>query len=243
MFSQTENTQQIPATTAEIPTCSSVLKDINFAMGSPAQDSFALQLSSAFCLTDLKAFQQVTITLQPCATCRAIPKNLGATVFFNDQNLENLQNGVATEFTAFKFVQSATLSVKTNIVHDLGNNLFAPDNIFYSIKTSLQQSTSFQVTLISQPEVVHHYVTYFTWLDLVAGVGGIALILYFVLSLLVPTDFILKNTLLRQTQSAVQTHSNLMPKFHMMNDSVGEMLTVAKDMIHHRQRAPTGNCC
>jgi len=90
---------------------------------------------------------------------------------------------------------------------------------------------------------VHHYVTYFTWLDLVAGVGGIALILYAVLSLLVPTDFLLKTTLLRQTQSAVQTYSHLVPKFHTMNDSAGEMLTVAKDMINHRQRAPPGNCC
>jgi hypothetical protein len=38
VFSQTDNIQQIPATTTEIPACSSILKDINFAIGSPAQD-------------------------------------------------------------------------------------------------------------------------------------------------------------------------------------------------------------
>ena len=91
--------------------------------------------------------------------------------------------------------------------------------------------------------MTNHYVTFFTWLDFAAGIGGVGLVLYAVLSVLVPTDFMFLTTMLDRTQSAVQTNSFLMPKFHVMNDSVNDMIAVAKDIINHKQRAPPGNCC
>ncbi len=79
---------------------------------------------------------------------------------------------------------------------------------------------------------------YYTVIDLLAEVGGLALTTYFLLQFFVPSDLLFISEMVDKTQTSLQLKTHLNPRFHNMNDSAGEMLTVAKDIFAKRIRVP-----
>lgn len=77
---------------------------------------------------------------------------------------------------------------------------------------------------------------YYTLIDFLTEIGGLAVTAYYVLLLFVPRDFLFISDLVNRTQTTLQVKTHLYPRFHNMNDSAGEMLTVAKDIFAKRVR-------
>ena len=94
----------------------------------------------------------------------------------------------------------------------------------------------FSVSVQADPWKVQHYVAYYTSADLLIFLTFLACFLYIVAgAFLVPTRSLLLDYLLAET-SVIQRASHLQPKWHIMNDSVNEMVTVGRDTISHRER-------
>ena len=94
----------------------------------------------------------------------------------------------------------------------------------------------FSVEILASPSKLSHYTGYYTWADLVTFLTVLATLLYILANaLVVPTRSLLLDYLLAETV-VIQRASHLNPKWHIMNDSVQEMVTVGRDTISHRQR-------
>ena len=63
----------------------------------------------------------------------------------------------------------------------------------------------------------------------------VVLVAYFVLQRFVPVKDFLIDHILKET-AIVQQHSTVRPKWHIMSDSVTEMVTVGKDALRHRTK-------
>ena len=76
--------------------------------------------------------------------------------------------------------------------------------------------------------------TYYTWADLVVFIVSISILLITICStFIVPTREFLYDYLISET-AVVQRNSHMRPKWHIMNDSVNEMVTVGRETIRHR---------
>ena len=94
----------------------------------------------------------------------------------------------------------------------------------------------FAVTVKASSSKLSHFLTFYTWADLMIFLTFLFAFLYVLASaLLVPTRSFLLDYLLGET-TVIQRASHLHPKWHIMNDSVNEMVTVGRDTISHRER-------
>jgi hypothetical protein len=57
-----------------------------------------------------------------------------------------------------------------------------------------------------------------------------------VLQFFVPRDLLFITDMINKTQTTLLMKTHLNPRFHNMEDSAGEMLTVAKDIFSKRTR-------
>ena len=94
-----------------------------------------------------------------------------------------------------------------------------------------QQVTTLAISI--DPVATRHFLVFYEVTDLVSDGVIAAIILYFILQLLVPTKTFLLDRLIEDT-SIIQQRSHLMPKWHIVGDSIHEMVVVGKD--HMRKR-------
>lgn len=104
------------------------------------------------------------------------------------------------------------------------------------IYTTLSSTYTNQATFGIDSDQIDNYVVYYTIIDLLTEIGGLALTSYFLLQFLVPSDLLFISAMVDRTQTSLQMKAHLYPRFHNMNDSAGEMLTVAKDIFAKRVR-------
>lgn len=93
-----------------------------------------------------------------------------------------------------------------------------------------------QITLGVNNEQVDIFAAYYTIIDLLIDLGGLAAATYFILHFFVPSEFLFISHMVDRTQTSLQKKTHLNPRFHNMNDSAVEMLTVAKDIFAKRTR-------
>ena len=108
---------------------------------------------------------------------------------------------------------------------------------FVAVSTAASQPSGVLELQISS-EQIEYYAAYYTLFDLLADCGGLAISLYFVLRIFIPSEFLFYSDLVEKMQTSLLVKSHLNPRFHNMNDSAAEMLTVAKDIFAKRVRVP-----
>ena len=86
-----------------------------------------------------------------------------------------------------------------------------------------------------------HLLVFYEVSNLISDAVIAAILLYYILSLLVPTNTFLLDRLIEDT-SIIQQKSHLMPKWHAVGDSIHEMVVVGKDHMRKRQRFGQATC-
>ena len=82
--------------------------------------------------------------------------------------------------------------------------------------------------------MTQNFISYYEWGDLLIYLFVMGVLLYWLFAtLVVPTRDFLVDHIIAQT-TIVQKSSHLTPKWHILNDSVAEMVTVGKDTITNR---------
>ena len=89
---------------------------------------------------------------------------------------------------------------------------------------------------------LQHNYRHYNWIDFICSLGGLLFIVYIGLSAFIPTDTLLMDKLARRTLK-VQRKSHLLPKYHILDDSLEEMITVGRDTLLNRSHLIKASCC
>ena len=97
------------------------------------------------------------------------------------------------------------------------------------------------LTVAMDSMATKHVVAFYEISNLILDTVIMGIILYLILSLFVPTNQQLLDRLIADT-SVIQQKSHLMPKWHVVGDSIHEMIVVGKDHMRKRQKFGNATC-